>query len=784
MRCLIIDTDQVGLDFAMRASAYGHEVRLFRYMKKPCRYAEGFKEIELVDDWKNSMSWAKDGLIFLTANNRYVHELDRFREMGFKNIFAPTVASARLEIVRSVGMDAMEAVGVNMLPFQTFDSLEDAEAFARKSDRAWVVKPMGDEEDKSLTYVSKDPADLTGWLRQQIGLGKKLAGKVMLQEKVDRLGEVGVSGWVGPEGFLPDKFQVCFEHKQLHAGDIGMNTGEQGCYSADTEVLTSDGWKFWPDVTMDDEMATLVDGSLKFEKPSAVVAYDIAGPMIHWSNRSIDILVTPNHNMLVAGQSSARRGVPDFKFVRADNCTESQYLLARTAQWEGESPAQFVVPGRDWHTGMGPRCVPDVAVTFTDWSRFLGLYFAEGSAGRSRANIAQSHPVKCEKVAEILDKLPFKVIRRGCGFDVSSSAVARVVRPFGRSYEKRVPDYIKNASSKDIEEFLDGFAVGDAHTQKNGSRMFYTSNKGLADDLQELMLRCGRLGIIKALKRKERFGRINGREIIQKRQAYVVYERARKITGWLDARDRRVVDYVGKVYCATVTSHVLFVRRKGKPVWCGNTVTQYTDQDKLAGEMLLPMEPILRTLGHRGDFAVGAMIDTSGKAHFLEFTARCGYPCWWIQAASHKGDPVRWMSDLLQGEDSLKVSNDVAIGVVLSQPCYPFNMATIEECCGIPIRGAEDVLPDLHLVEAMLAKGPTMENGKVVDRPGYQTAGEYVAVATGLGKTVSKAMKRVYGTVDKVHFPDMGYRNDIGARLERELGPLHKAGYALDVEWE
>ena len=84
----------------------------------------------------------------------------------------------------------------------------------------------------------------------------------------------------------------------------------------------------------------------------------------------------------------------------------------------------------------------------------------------------------------------------------------------------------------------------------------------------------------------------------------------------------------------------------------------------------------------------------------------------------------------------------------------------------------------------MRGKGPVWEGGRVVEKPVFETAGEYVAVATGLGKTVSKAMKRVYATVDKVRFPDMGYRNDIGARLEKELPKLHGAGYALDVKWE
>jgi hypothetical protein len=36
-----------------------------------------------------------------------------------------------------------------------------------KSDKAYVFKVLdGSVEDKSLTYVSSDPADLVGWLRR------------------------------------------------------------------------------------------------------------------------------------------------------------------------------------------------------------------------------------------------------------------------------------------------------------------------------------------------------------------------------------------------------------------------------------------------------------------------------------------------------------------------------------------------------------------------------------------------------------------------------------------
>jgi phosphoribosylamine--glycine ligase len=441
LRCLIIDSDRVGLDLAMRASAAGHEVKLFRYQSKPTNYATGFAPaFMLVNDWREHMAWAKSGLVLLTSNNRYVAELERYRDFGFEQtIFAPSVASAALEIERAAGMRLIESIGANLPPYQTFNTLDEVEAFALKTDKCWVFKPAGSEEDKSATYVSKDPADLVGWIRRKKKAGTKFKGELMLQERVERLCELGISGWMGPEGFLPDKLQLCWEHKPLLSGDIGPATGEMG----------------------------------------------------------------------------------------------------------------------------------------------------------------------------------------------SSTA-----------------------------------------------------------------------------------------------------------------------------YCET---------------------------DPLFVDFLKPLETTLRALNHRGDTSVNCIIDNKGKAWFLEFTMRLGYPCFWLQIASHRGDPIQWMKDLLLGKDSLKVSYDPAAVVVMARPDFPYDERPPAASEGIPIRGAEAVLSDLHLVEAMMGTGPTMDGGKVVDGPTYQTAGTYVAVATALGKTVSKAREKVYKVVDQVSWPDRIYRDDIGCKVIKSLPALRKFGYATDV---
>ncbi len=212
------------------------------------------------------------------------------------------------------------------------------------------------------------------------------------------------------------------------------------------------------------------------------------------------------------------------------------------------------------------------------------------------------------------------------------------------------------------------------------------------------------------------------------------------------------------------------------------TVCQYAETDKLADEVLKPMEPVLRALGHRGDFAFGGAIDTKGKAWFFEWTARLGYPAFWIQMASHRGDPAKWMKDLLDGKDTLRCSYDVAVGVVCGQPRYPYNASPPELVEGNPIFGTQAYKDQVHFASVMLGRGPSMAGNKIVEGPQYQTTGEYVLVCTGLGKTVERARAKAYRAVESVRFSDKIYRLDIGEKVIHELPALHRFGYAESME--
>jgi len=219
---------------------------------------------------------------------------------------------------------------------------------------------------------------------------------------------------------------------------------------------------------------------------------------------------------------------------------------------------------------------------------------------------------------------------------------------------------------------------------------------------------------------------------------------------------------------------------------CGEsgTVLKYVDKSKLAEQVLYPVEDELVKMGHLGDVDVNCIISQDGKAWPLEWTTRMGWPAANIMWATHKGDPIQWMADAVDGIDSLEVSPQVACGIVVAQPDYPYSKKTKAETDGIPIYG---VTPENQKYIApqsvKIVPQPNMEGDKVIDKPTWTTTGDYICVVTALGKTVKQSCERAYKTVKELHIPDMIYRDDVGEKLEKELPELHKHGYATEFSY-
>ena len=81
--------------------------------------------------------------------------------------------------------------------------------------------------------------------------------------------------------------------------------GNFGCHDSETEVLTKDGWKYFKDLTMDDELATIApntdfNNEITYEKPTQLFEYDHMSSLVTSKDSTLTFNVTPNHRMLIS----------------------------------------------------------------------------------------------------------------------------------------------------------------------------------------------------------------------------------------------------------------------------------------------------------------------------------------------------------------------------------------------------------------------------------------------------------------------------------------------------
>jgi phosphoribosylamine---glycine ligase len=214
------------------------------------------------------------------------------------------------------------------------------------------------------------------------------------------------------------------------------------------------------------------------------------------------------------------------------------------------------------------------------------------------------------------------------------------------------------------------------------------------------------------------------------------------------------------------------------------TVLKYVEKSALADQLLRPLEAELIRKGYTGYIDVSVMVSKSGDPLPLEFTCRPGWPLQQILQCLHVGDPVEWMVDALQGRDTMRVRDEVAAGVVMTIPDFPYSTMTKKEVSGYPVYGWEKIpMRHFHPAEMMMGEVWQKRGDSLVKEPGLVTAGDYVCVITGSGDTVCEAKEEAYKNLDRIELPNSPmYRTDIGCRLEKQLPILQEHGYC--EEWK
>lgn len=342
------------------------------------------------------------------------------------------------------------------------------------------------------------------------------------------------------------------------------------CYDETTEVLTRRGWLTFDQVAMDDDVATVhpTDQCIEWQRPTTRVWERYVGDMLHFTGRSFDHLVTPNHRMLAArrGTDSLPKGL---HLVEAQTIADAydgaagrigrgwRTCLVPPARGDGKRPETVHIPPLPdgIRTGHGVQLY---WVETEDFMRLAGWYLSEGHAdsfdtGRSGGRISIAQTAVNQAFRDEIEQL---LIRIGLPPSMHPNQLTVWCRnlawflhqEFGHgAAEKRIPTWVKDLHPDLLAILRDTMMKGDG---SKGLTSYASISRRLRDDFQEICLATGWRAAV------------DDSKVVALGQAQLFPEIRR-------GPDR--VQYDGMIGCLTVPNHTLIVRRNGKAFVSGNS---------------------------------------------------------------------------------------------------------------------------------------------------------------------------------------------------------------------
>jgi intein/homing endonuclease len=338
--------------------------------------------------------------------------------------------------------------------------------------------------------------------------------------------------------------------ESAQAGEFLESCMDDMCYDDQTEVLTDTGWKLFSHLTDDDLVAQRdSDGTMSYVQPRQRHVYDYEGPLYTLDGKSINLAVSPNHRLLMArrtGRQHDTRQKHDLGIIRAKDAYRKKGWMSKEVRWSGAL------------TGYGH-----------DYLELLGMLTADGCFSDRNVVLIQ----KDREYVEALLKRNMitartREVNGSTQWIIGGAAWAQeLAEDFGRvQTERRIPAWLANATPSEMNAFLDGYIQGDGWHSKDGRISISTSSIQMADDLQVLAMKAGRAATVLAYVQSSGFA--PGSDIYQ---VSIWSERKDALYPYVRYENWGRKDYSGKIYCVSVPSGVVMVRRHGIAVWSGNS---------------------------------------------------------------------------------------------------------------------------------------------------------------------------------------------------------------------
>ena len=352
--------------------------------------------------------------------------------------------------------------------------------------------------------------------------------------------------------------------------------GDKFCLTADHDVLTETrGWVPIAEVTTEDRVAQLnrETGAMEYVAPLETLVFDHKGHMYEVETQGVSLKTTMNHRMWVQ-----RRDSPSYELIEAKD------MVGKRVRFQCDGPIKRE-PAR---VTVGEHYFGEDTL-MNAWLTLFGIWIAEGwtyvkpADYLARLEFAANKPRVQKALREACATLGwnYNFNEKSKKFYVNEKDIATELDTLSvGAVNKRLPSWVFTLNAEQSRILLNGMCLGDGH-ETGTSLHYYTSSKGLADDVQILCQHAGWTAYITCRHEAGYSARMqDGRLITNTTDALDIGIRRTRLRPTLNhghcaSQDgqKEVVtnDFDGKVYCLRVPTEVFLVRRNGRCVWTGNS---------------------------------------------------------------------------------------------------------------------------------------------------------------------------------------------------------------------
>lgn len=350
-----------------------------------------------------------------------------------------------------------------------------------------------------------------------------------------------------------------------------LGTVHPYCFDDQTMVLTDRGWRYFKDLDKTEKFLSvnLETGEGEWVKAVKWIAQEYNGKMILRENRSFSLCNTPNHYHVV---KTNYEGAP-YLLRKETELPKNFQFLRVMPEWKG-TPRQFIEIGsKRYDTNL--------------FCEFLGYYLSEGSLAKSGLNyricISQQKESRqimfncCKKLFNNKCCMGKEDIEVYCS--VKDLSLWEYLKQFGHSYQKYVPEEIKELPREQLEIFLQAYFLGDGTWFKGGTldgykckdqRLISSSSIRMIDDLSEIIIKLGNRPSFYNFGKTTVFDKRQGKYYTSNYDQWEVRECTAKHSTSESLKSEEI-DYKGFIYDVELErNHTLFVRRNNKVCLSGN----------------------------------------------------------------------------------------------------------------------------------------------------------------------------------------------------------------------